>query len=415
MLRTGGSFSHIRLTSSVQFCFSLLLLAVFSWGAFSSGMYIFHQDILNAKDNNVTEARGAYHELLSEVAIYRDRILAITEELDKNHKYSVNLVKDSKKHKKTNLSSSLTAERAKVLRERKLLKAEIKYLQGKMADILKGKIWHVLDKDSVEFELRKVVLQRDLAVIERKKLKKAVEELEHLVAEMQETQMQVYERVGELADGGISTLEKTLSGISKPLKKRGLTIKKIIAKGQKSLGQGGPFIPEKLPDLKDDDLNLKLSVINDKIDLWDNLIKLKHVIPVGKPYKHNIRVTSSFGVRTDPFNGKRARHEGVDLAGRNGSPVYVTASGKVVRAGKWGWYGNAIEIEHEMGFRTRYAHLKKIFVKRGDVVDIGAKIGLFGSTGRSSGSHLHYEIRIDGKPVNPIRFVRVEKNVFKAK
>ena len=109
-----------------------------------------------------------------------------------------------------------------------------------------------------------------------------------------------------------------------------------------------------------------------------------------------------------------ARHEAVDLRGITGEPVYTRAPGKVVRAGMWGWYGNMVEIDHGMGIRTRYAHLDKIFVRRGETVRAGDRIGSVGSTGRSTGSHLHYEIRVRGYAVDPMNFIKAKKNVFQS-
>lgn len=96
-----------------------------------------------------------------------------------------------------------------------------------------------------------------------------------------------------------------------------------------------------------------------------------------------------------------------------GEPIHATAPGKVLRAGRWGWYGNMVEIDHGLGFRTRYAHMDKIFVSKGDAVRTGDQIGTVGSTGRSSGSHLHYEIRVRGYAVDPMSFMKAERNVFK--
>jgi murein DD-endopeptidase MepM/ murein hydrolase activator NlpD len=117
-------------------------------------------------------------------------------------------------------------------------------------------------------------------------------------------------------------------------------------------------------------------------------------------------LTSSFGVRSDPFNGRRARHNGIDIPGPIGTPVYATADGTVGRAQRLGGYGNYIEIDHGTQIQTRYGHLSAIGVVSGQRVHRGDLIGYVGSTGRSTGPHLHYEVRIAGAPVNPIPFVQ---------
>ncbi|MBS6472702.1 MAG: M23 family metallopeptidase [Acetobacter sp.] len=159
-------------------------------------------------------------------------------------------------------------------------------------------------------------------------------------------------------------------------------------------------------------VNISLVSLNQRLDKLYDLTALQNALPIGKPISR-IRVTSPFGAREDPFQGVPARHEAVDLGGMTGEPIHATAPGKVLRAGRWGWYGNMVEIDHGLGFRTRYAHMDKIFVSKGDAVRTGDQIGTVGSTGRSSGSHLHYEIRVRGYAVDPMSFMKAERNVFK--
>jgi len=129
-------------------------------------------------------------------------------------------------------------------------------------------------------------------------------------------------------------------------------------------------------------------------------------IPSAEPV-HGTAFTSGFGVRSDPFRGRAAMHPGVDLAGPLGTPIYATADGTVDRA-EWnnGGYGNLVEIDHGHGIQTRYGHLTRYIVNIGEHVKKGQLIAYMGSTGRSTGSHLHYEVRIDGQAVNPIPFLQ---------
>jgi len=121
--------------------------------------------------------------------------------------------------------------------------------------------------------------------------------------------------------------------------------------------------------------------------------------------------TSGFGYRRDPFTGRIKLHEGLDIAGPVGTPVYATADGVVVKAEWHHGYGKLVEIDHGYGFRTRYGHLHQIYVHVGQKVKRGQKIGALGNTGRSTGPHLHYEVRINGAPKNPIRFILPEKQI----
>lgn len=138
-------------------------------------------------------------------------------------------------------------------------------------------------------------------------------------------------------------------------------------------------------------------------------------IPSAKPVPAaQARFTSAFGTRSDPFKATRAMHAGIDLAGPVGTSIYATADGYVGRAGVVGGYGNLIELEHGKSIQTRYGHLSSILVRPGQRVKRGDLIGRMGSTGRSTGSHLHYEVRVDGAAVNPIPFMQSADYVLMA-
>ncbi len=141
---------------------------------------------------------------------------------------------------------------------------------------------------------------------------------------------------------------------------------------------------------------------------WKKLDTLEHgviAIPSAQPVEH-LAFTSNYGIRTDPFRGVAAMHAGVDIPGPVGTPVYATADGMVDRAERAGGYGNMVELDHGKGIQTRYGHLSKILVEAGARVHRGQLIALMGSTGRSTGPHLHYEVRIDGHAVNPVPFLQ---------
>ena len=117
------------------------------------------------------------------------------------------------------------------------------------------------------------------------------------------------------------------------------------------------------------------------------------------------RMSSGYGMRDHPVLGRRANHAGIDLAAPTGTPVYATADGRVERASRWSSYGNIVMIEHGGAMETRYAHLSGFAVSEGDKVRKGQLIGYVGSTGRSTGPHLHYEVRVNGQAVNPVPYM----------
>lgn len=127
-------------------------------------------------------------------------------------------------------------------------------------------------------------------------------------------------------------------------------------------------------------------------------------VPTGRPVD-DLALTSNFGVRSDPFTGHARMHKGIDIPGPVGTPIYATADGIVSRSERMNGYGNLVEIAHGNDTQTRYGHLSKLLVQPNERVRRGQLIGLMGSTGRSTGSHLHYEIRVAGEAINPLPFV----------
>lgn len=170
-------------------------------------------------------------------------------------------------------------------------------------------------------------------------------------------------------------------------------------------GMGGPFVPVKLaPDAGA--FERQLYRININRAQMQRLNQTLALVPYRKPVVGEVEFTSGFGVRSDPFLGRPAMHTGLDFRAAQGDPVRATANGKVVSAGWAGGYGRMVEVDHGNGLSTRYGHLSEIGVKVGETVKIGQVIGAVGSTGRSTGPHLHYETRIDGEAVDPQKFLR---------
>ena len=185
------------------------------------------------------------------------------------------------------------------------------------------------------------------------------------------------------------------------------------------VGLGGPLIeakdPRALAAVLDVDSEFAERIQHAATDLSDTHI-LSHEavdLPLNRPTV-NTRQASGFGVRSDPFNGHPAFHAGLDFAGPMMTPIHATAPGTVSFTGVRTGYGNTIEIDHGRGFKTRYAHLAAINVHVGQQVALGERIGGMGSTGRSTGPHLHYEVWVDGRPQNPQRFLEAGDYVQQA-
>jgi len=201
-----------------------------------------------------------------------------------------------------------------------------------------------------------------------------------------------------LAQQALAANQQQLQKTSAAVRRLGLDPRRLIASYD---GVGGPL------EAGGDDVDPRFAQL---FASWKQLEQLEQgvaSIPSALPIPLNLaRLTSGYGTRSDPFRGRAAMHSGIDLAGPVGTPIYAAADAVVGHAGVRGGYGNLVELDHGSGIATRYGHLSQITVRAGERVRRGQVIGLMGSTGRSTGSHLHYEVRIDGRAVNPLPFLQ---------
>ena len=179
-------------------------------------------------------------------------------------------------------------------------------------------------------------------------------------------------------------------------------------------GQGGPLAPISFSSmgLSNSPDEPRINAILQDLDTLNLYRIAAFKVPLGVPLQSRFRLTSGFGGRNDPINGSARMHEGQDLAGDYGTSIFATADGTVTYAGWEGGYGRLIKIRHIFGIETRYGHLSQIDVKVGQKISRGEKIGDMGNSGRSTGTHLHYEVRLSGKPVNPMTFIKAARDVF---
>lgn len=186
----------------------------------------------------------------------------------------------------------------------------------------------------------------------------------------------------------------------------GLPVERYVAKLKRSkpTAVGGPFVAA---DARSESLfERDLVAAQTAVATLDGLRRALPTTPLRKPLAGALQMTSTFGYRTDPFFGRPALHSGVDLRDAYGTPIHATAAGTVTVAAPSGGYGNMVEIDHGGGLSTRYGHLSAISVAAGQHVEPGAIVGRLGSTSRSTGPHLHYEVRMGGEAVDPARFLR---------
>lgn len=434
ILRSAERLQTMRISMMGQVTLTAVAALMAGWFGYSTYMVIDHEDILAAKQNEVVEVRSAYKSLLAQVSVYRDRLTEVTEGLERNHSSLLALSSPNTDVVRQELDSgdhlgkikealrasgavdgaeldlaaasgvsALDLAREHVLRERQELRERLDALETQLVSVTPSAVIPV-DPESLEVKVRQATIQRDLAQAEAERLRIEKSDLESRMADLENTQLVVFQRFANLAGNRIDEIEGALTGT-------GVKIEELIDSEDHS-GQGGPFVPLSMSDVGSETLKQTLASLNDNVTRWNTLQTLAETLPIGVPVK-DYRVTSYFGARSDPVNGTVAYHQGLDMAATYKSPIYATAPGKVVYAGWRGRYGRLIEIDHGNGIKTRFGHLNKILVHKGDMVERDTRIGLLGNSGRSTGPHVHYEIVVDGVPRNPSKFIKAGINVFK--
>jgi murein DD-endopeptidase MepM/ murein hydrolase activator NlpD len=224
--------------------------------------------------------------------------------------------------------------------------------------------------------------------------------------------LQRRERISLLLDKVEQEQATTLTDVEERIDTRARQMQSVLADLGINTGRaaaegatGGPFVPVMPSQSAASAFETQLYRINMGRAQIDRYRQTLVAVPVRKPLIGEIYMTSPFGMRMHPLLGRLAIHTGIDLRGDVGVPVRATATGKVTIAGRQGGYGNMVEISHGNGLATRFGHLSEISVKIGQVVRIGELVGRIGSTGRSTGPHLHYETRVNGEAVDPQKFL----------
>ncbi len=288
------------------------------------------------------------------------------------------------------------------------LKGEIEVLGGQLID--GGKRRDGLERQiaGLQESLDNAIHRGDGLQGDREDLRSEVADLRQRMVDMRQAQHNIVQRLRDRTETSVDTIERTVA-------MTGLKLDELLASiGDVGNSQGGPFVAGDYTGDFDGDaeLEIALSLLDLRLSRWSALQRVMRTLPLSVPLEQ-YQLSSGFGTRVDPVNGRKATHRGLDFRAAMKAPVYATAPGRVTRAGWSGPYGRMIEIDHGHGVRTRYAHLKKILVKTGQSVANREKIGLVGSSGRSTGPHLHYEVRYKGVPLNPKKFLTAGKHVFK--
>lgn len=254
--------------------------------------------------------------------------------------------------------------------------------------------------DEAMAERGRLAVETDRLASDRTSLNAELAELGRRQAALNASHEATIAQLSERTQAGIDGLKRLIS-------RTGIDAEKVLL--AQSPGVGGPFVPAAK---RDDAARANLVGLGSQIGRLQEMRKLLRALPVGAPTEV-YSLMSPFGIRRDPFTGQLAIHNGIDLSAASRAPVMATAPGLVTFAGWNGEFGNMVEIDHGYGLSTRYAHLSRIQVKVGQRIAARHVIGLIGTTGRSTGPHVHYEVLSDGKNLNPAKFLEAARYVPK--
>ena len=452
ILRTEGETSYIRLTASLQITVLACWLVVAGWVGFATVGYYTQGSMILAKNEAIDRSRHAYRKLLDQVSDYQLSIVGITRDLKETEAHLRRLFSQNEALKQDLSSTAVAlrtseAERARIASSRialgdqlELLGSELRQMTGKnnaleahigtlrrhletieaeKAEIaaeraaLDDQLWSLHNElessnskvallqhnvKALKGDLRTAILQRSAIASDNDGLRGQIMTMQRAMEEERDSHRAELRRIADRAQDNIKTVEEVI-------RRTGLKLDTIVPLPSKQLmGQGGPFVPYHPDMASEDDDTIRVS-LSRRLERWETLRDVFVALPLVPPLA-DFRISSAYGVRVDPFNGRKAMHDGVDFAGPYKQPVTATADGKVVFAGRRSGYGRVVEIDHGHGLMTRYAHLAKVLARRGETVTLGRTIGLLGSSGRSSGPHVHYEVRYNGRSLNPAKFLK---------
>lgn len=367
LIRQDGEIKYISASARLQFSFVLALGVCIIWLAFSSLEYFTLNDKISLTKNELGESRNSLNQLSLTYQEKQNALVLKLEQVEKQQKFLQNILDSMPSaltEKKTNPTNSDIKSSEIINTELKVGNEKSTVKSSQQTDVLLGSI------ESVKVRLENITnLQVSNQV-----------QLAYQISQRQQ----------------VLTNAVLITGVPPDMLLENMTRQ----------AQGGPLGDLALGSMSDDNQGL-LSKLVSLLNLEEALSNVPISFPAKKYY-----ISSGFGIRSDPMMTSPAMHKGIDMAGWPKTKIYSPANGIVRRAGRNGSYGIFIEIDHENGFRTRYGHLHSLKVKKGQQVDKNDIIGLMGSTGRSTGTHLHYEVIFDGKQINPVKLIKVLTDVL---
>lgn len=360
-------------------------VGLFMWALWSTYVFMYHRPMLQKRTMQLQQEREHHDRQVIDLQAYLGKFNDLIREL--------NVIDDKMNSKK--LSDT---ERETLTNSRVKIWGELDFLKTRVAEILADR-----DYDPEHLKIAELSVAYDMVRAENKTIQQQNKQILETMNAISDADTEIVNTVTKLTAEKTKELRQNLNRINSTLLSLGIKEQQLIEKANKYTN---PLINNVFtPITFNTDVDAKYKKIATDLEMWSGLAKLTQVLPLGAPVK-NTHVTSGFGIRNDPFTNTPKKHKGIDFAGKIGTELSAVAPGRVISVGERSGYGLTVEIDHGLGFSTLYAHLSKTLVSRGDWVRPGTIVGLGGSSGRSTGAHLHYEIKYKGNQFNPAKFVK---------
>ena len=411
LLKTGSDTKFFTLSSSTQ---AIIIFAVFSfvgWSLFSSLIFTFKALNLGGQEDYFARSNVKYEDRIEQITDekysyfqrVKDAEAKLREALDAIEDFQVEITKAQIREEELQSGILILQERIKQTKNNNFAGLEEqKNRLNNVAGLQQENTINTLPKISILMSLlEETVKERDDIKAKLVKALKKVDQLSYEADLSQQNNEQIFRQIEEALVISVKPLEKMFKSVGLDLN----TILNVIRNTYS--GYGGPNLPiSKLPiDSLTNNEKLAAKMVDQILELGAWRIAVQK-IPFAHPLNETFQYTSGFGPRWGTM------HYGTDMAAKHGSAILATSDGVINFAGWEKGYGKLIKIKHDFGYETRYAHLSKISVSVGQKISQGDRIGKMGNTGRSTGTHLHYEIRRNGKPINPMKYIRARQNVF---
>lgn len=423
-IRTDNSTRFLTLKSKPQLFIGTMATISVSWLMIATAIIGFEMFETRSDSRRAEDQKQAYEQRINILSAERDRRALEAQAAQEQFYVALNQISEQQ----TDLLESVE--------QRRELATGLYIMQTKLQNAIKARDRAVHKSDSLLAELQTATgnksshldsaeeLNKTLALISQE-LRTSVDKREALADNASEAEQYVQElefnaELAKLKNEQIfSRLENavaiSLSPLERVLNKSGINTDTLLNDVRLGYsGMGGPLTELTISSkgASDNYDNIRANGLLKALDRI-NLLKIAaNKVPLSNPVRGSYRYTSGFGNRRDPKTGGWRKHNGTDMAGPLGTSIVATADGVVTFAGRQSGYGRLIKIRHKQGFETYYAHLNRISVKKGQKVSRGDKIGAMGNSGRSTGVHLHYEIRLGGNPVNAIKYIKAANDVF---